>query len=300
MRILWPMVAMVAATGVAARQASPELVITGDGVRATSVMGVAGRLRVDPAAPAMPVLNPAMAARAGLRSGPFAVQYGVGPVSIAGRTAVARIDLGRGAIKRRVTWTARAFVDDADAAVGPGGLPDPVIRFQLSAPRAGERVVTLPMASGGLFGGWGMTTALVPINGYPVRIRFDPRRPTVATAGAGVAIAQAQGGTLEGAPASTEIAFGVVRPVRGLRLARPLAIGPLALDRLLVRVSDFGSAASIAEAGAAPPDPDEVVVTAKGKRDRSRDAVTLGREQLDRCSSITFDKRAKLVRLSCV
>lgn len=290
--------ALLAAAGGAAKQG--ELVIAPDGMRPSSIAGVPARLRVDPAAPGMPVLNPALAARAGLKPGPFAASYAVGPVTIAGRTAVARIDLGAGPVKRRVTWTARTYSDTADAVVGPGGLPDPVIRFQLRAPRLGERVVALPIAkAGGLFGGWGLTFAALTVDGEPMRVRFDPRRPTTATAGAGVALARAQGGALEGSPTTTDIAWGVRRPVRTLRLERPLIVGPIRLDDLLVRVSDYGGTSSIADAAAPPPDPDEVVVTAKGKRDRSRDVLTIGRDQLDRCSSLTFDKRARQVRLSC-
>lgn len=292
------MAALLAAAGGAAKPRAAELIVAPDGMRPSSVAGVPARLRVDPAAPGMPVLNPALAARAGLKAGPFAASYAVGPVVITGSTAVARIDLGAGPVKRRVTWTTRAYSDAADAVVGPGGLPDPVIRFQLRAPRPGERVAVLPMAkAGGLFGGWGLTLATLTVDGGPVRVRFDPRRPTTATAGAAVALARAHGGALEGPPAAADIAWGVQRPVRAMRLARPLAIGPLPLDRLLVRVSDYGATTSIGEAGAS--DPDEVVVVAKGKRDRSRDVLTIGRDQLDRCSSITFDKRARQVRLSC-
>ena len=160
----------------------------------------------------------------------------------------------------------------------------------------------LPMTDGGgLFGGGGGSFALVPVGGVPTRVRFNPDNArTLATAGAGVALASANGGRLEGATRTAHIAFGVERPVRLLKLARPLAIGPLTLAALDVRVADYGSAGGIADADAPPPDPDEIVVTAKGKRDRSRDSLTLGRDQLDRCSSIVFDKPAKQVRLSCL
>jgi hypothetical protein len=292
---------LVLVGGVAgARDARPELVIPADGVRSGSVAGVPARIRVDPSALGVPMLNPDLAARAGLKGGMIGLTYAVGPVEVKGRTAVTRIDLGRGPVKRRAGWAERAFAVGADGAVGPGGLPDPVIRFQLRASIAGERTVALPMANGGgVFGGWGGTFATIDVGGGPIRVRFDPRRPTFATAGAGVAIAQGGGGMLEGAATRAEIRFGVERPVRAMRLARPLMIGPLAVDRLLVRVSDFGTASSIADADAAAADPDEVVVTAKGKRDRSNDMLTLGHDQLDRCSSITFDKPAKRIRLTC-
>ena len=83
-----------------------------------------------------------------------------------------------------------------------------------------------------------------------------------------------------------------------MRLARPFDVGALSIGSLDVRVAD-GNASGLPEAADAG-DPNEVVVTAKGERDRSRDTITLGRDQLDRCSSIVFDKPAKQVRLSCV
>lgn len=302
MKAAWLVCALaVAGAGSTARTATPELVVEGDGARATTIMGTPARLRIDPAAPGIPMLNPDIAARARLKAGPFGVAYGVGPTTVDGRTAVARIDLDRGPVRRRVSWGTRPFVQGAAGAVGPAGLDHPRIRFQLRAPRPGERTVTLPIAGGGgLFGGWDFMGATIAVDGYPVRVRFDPRRPSFATAGAGVALARALGGVLDGPARLQEIAFGVERPVRLLRLHRPLSLGPLSVDRLLVRVADFGTTASIAEAGAAPADPDEVVVTAKGERDRKRDVLTLGRDQLDRCSSIVFDKPARQVRLSCI
>lgn len=293
--------AILLSGGAAARDLPPELVIPADGVRPGSVAGIPARIRVDPSALGVPMLNPDLAARAGLKGGMIGLTYAIGPVKVRGRTAVTQIDLGRGPVKRRAGWAERAFAADADGAVGPGGLPDPVIRFQLRPTVPGERTTALPMADGGgAFGGWGGTFAVIEVNGGPIRVRFDPRRPTSATAGAGVAIAQAGSGTLEGAATPAEIRFGVERPVRAMRLARPIAVGPLVVDRLLVRVSDFGSANSIADADATAADPDEVVVTAKGKRDRSNDMLTLGRDHLDRCSSLTFHKPAKQVRLSCL
>lgn len=292
----------LAGGGADARGKRPELVVTGDGVRPTTVAGHPARLRIDPSAPGLPMVNPGLARRAGLKGGMFGAVYVVGPVRIVGGSAVTRLDLGGGPIKRRVSWPNRDFTRRADMTVGPGGMPDPVIRFQLRAARAGERITILPMApAGGLFGGYGGSFALAPIGGVPTRVRFNPDNPrTLATAGAGLALASAHGGRLEGEVGTAPVAFGVERPVRRMLLARPLAIGPLALAAIDVRVADFGNAAGIADADAPPPDPDEIVVTAKGKRDRSRDSLTLGRDQLDRCSSIVFDKPAKQVRLSCL
>lgn len=85
--------------------------------------------------------------------------------------------------------------------------------------------------------------------------------------------------------------------MRTLRLARPFIVGPLAIAELGVRTGDFGNATAIREEGG---DPDEVVVTGERRRNRDRDRVAIGADQLRNCSSITFDKRARQVRLSCV
>ncbi len=71
------------------------------------------------------------------------------------------------------------------------------------------------------------------------------------------------------------------------------------MTQLSVRTADTGSTATIADADA-PGDPDEVVVTGKGKHDPKKDWLSIGADQLGRCSSIVFDKPARQVRLSCL
>jgi hypothetical protein len=284
----------------AAEPARDELVVTGDGVVAASVNGAPGRMRIDPAVPSLAMLGPHWAASARLRASFFGFGYLVGPNEVAGASAVARIAVGDGADprRRRVGWTARPYAANADGVIGPGGLPQRVIRFVLRPPLPGERTVSLPLVDeGGLFGGWGGMYARIEVGGAPMRIRFDPYHPrTLATAGAAVRLASAHDGTIGGDIQSEEIAFGIERPVRILRLGRPLAIGPLALSTLGVRTADFGSTASIREEGS---DPDEILVTGRRRRDTDRDRVAVGADSLARCSSILFDKEARLVSLTC-
>ena len=296
---LAPTLAFVSAAAAAAQPA--ERVVSGDGIVSVSVNGAPGRLRIDPAAPALPILTaPFALGQARLRAGPFAFGYMVGPQEVAGRSAVGRIAIGEGSRprKRRLGWTGRAWVEGADGVIGPGGLPEPLVRFVLRPPVPGERIVTLPMEDeGGLFGGWGGTYALIDLGGEPLRVRFDPHAPrTLATAGAAVRIANAHDGVMGGETTPAHIAFGISRPVRNMRLGRPLIVGPFAISELGVRTGDFGNAAAIREEGA---DPDEVVVTGDRRRNRQWDRLSIGADQLSRCSSITFDKRAREIRLSC-
>ena len=289
---------------VGAGEPPTERAVTGDGVVAVTVNEVAGRLRIDPAAPGLPLLAPDLAERAGLKGGgllSFGVAYRVGDQKVAGRTQVARVGWGGQPARQRVAWTARPFAAGVDGAIGPGGLDEPLVRFVLRPTQAGERTETLPMAKvGGLFANWFGSFAEISVGGEPMLVRFDPHHArTVANVGAANRLAAAFGGQMGAGAGQQEIAFGIERPVRGMTLARPVPIGPLALAALNVRTADGGRIASVPDAGAAP-DPDEVVVTAKGKHDWRRDRLTLGADQLDRCSSIVFDKPAGQIRLSCL
>lgn len=295
---------------IAAATPPTERVIDGDAMLDVTIDGLPTRLRVDPAAPGMPLIDLALAERAGLKlTGKWGIGigYAVGNTSVMTRTQVVRLDLGRGPDKTRVGWARHPFTSAAPASVGPGGLPEPIVRFQLRTASPGETTVTLRAVSGsalfGLFGNFGATFAEIEVGGEPMRVRLDPHHPrTLATAGAAVRLAQLHDGVVSGEPVSTEIFFGVERPVRTLTLRKPLAIGVLAIPVLGVRTGDYGNAASIVDADAPVnvPDPDEVVVTAKGKkRDPRRDTISLGADYLARCSSIVFDKPAKQIRLTC-
>jgi hypothetical protein len=133
MRILSGLSPVLLLVATAAFAQPGERVVTGDGIVAVTVNGAPGRLRIDPAAPALPILTEALAGRAQLRAGPFAFAYLVGPERVPGRSAVGRIAVGDEARprKRRIGWTGRPYAGGADGVIGPGGLPEPVIRFVL-------------------------------------------------------------------------------------------------------------------------------------------------------------------------
>lgn len=296
-----PFAILAIGVGGAAPAPDPAYTVRNDGIVAASIEGASGTLRIDAGAPALPILAKPYALRAGLKPGMFGLQFKVGPTSVRGVTAVAHLTVDGMAIRRRVGWFDAPYATGADGVIGPGAIPEAVVRFEIHPPRPGERTLDLPLVdAGGLIGTWGGLFGEIIVGGVPMKIRFDlHQRFSLASAGAAQRIATAQGGALTGPVEQAVIAFDIARPTRRMTLERPLAIGPLALNDLRVRVSDYGDTATIRDADATA-DPDEIIVTGKKKRDPARDRVSIGLDQLERCSSLTFDKPAKRIRLSCL
>lgn len=302
---------LVGATPPPEARPAQERVVTGDGIIDVQLNGRPFRLRVDPAAPGMPLVSDAIAEQRGLKMGQklgIGFGFSVGPITVMSKTQVVKITYDTPPEKQRVGWTQRPFATAADGSIGPAGLPEPVVRFALHPARPGERTITMKLEKLGfpvsLFGGgWVPSIGIIDVGGAPMRVRFDLYHPrTLATAGAAVRLAQAYDGALSGEARATEIFFGVERPVRDLTLKRPFLLGALSIDRLGVRTSDFGTTGAIRDGDAVEPaaDPDEIVVTAKGKkRDTRRDTLSLGADQLRHCSSIVFDRNAGVIRLTC-
>lgn len=289
-----------AAVATAAEAPPAERLVPGEGMAEVPINRVPARLRIDPAAYSIPLLSEVVAKRAKLRPSDVTLTFAVGPQLVRGHTAMAR--LGEMPVRATVAWAPRPFAAGLDGVIGPGGLTEPVIRFVFQKPLPGERTATLPMiGQDGPMSGWGGLFARIEVGGAAMRVRFDPHHPhTLATANAGRRLATAYGGGMEEARFNTEIAFGIERPVRRMRLDRPVAIGPLSIVTLGVRTADVGNAAAIPDADAPPPDPDEIVVVARDKRhDPERDRLSLGADVLRRCSSLVFDKPAREIRLTC-
>ncbi|WP_448662681.1 hypothetical protein ACG3SL_18815 [Sphingomonas sp. CJ20] len=286
----------IVAVGVASLFVSgaSEMRIAPGGTLSATVAGVPAQLRLDPGAPSMPIMNPDFAARAQFDAGLFGSMVHIGPVRVSGRTAVIRYDLGQGAYKRRTGWFDAPVVAGADGLIGPGSVPAPVVRFDLHSARTGERAVSLPLVDFG-FSGMGVR---LPVADVTLEVRFTLERDeSLATAAAGAALAEAQGGQMQGAARAVPILLGVSRPVRTLALETPFAVGPLSLRAVQVRTGDFGSTDGVADADKAV-DPDEILVTAQRKQ-KHRTTLTIGRAALSGCSAIVFDKPAKRVTLYC-
>lgn len=300
-KVAMALAGMLAAGATAADRPVAERLVPGLGEVEVRINRQPMRWRIDPAAFNIPFLSAEAAARAKIRAGDVALLFAVGPQTVRGESGMATTAGQR----RRSTmgWFPRPYAAGLDGVIGPGGLAEDRVRFVFRVPRPGERTVTLPMiGQDGPLGDWGSLFARIEVGGAPMRVRFDPHHPhTLATANAGRRLAEAYGGAFAGGAFTTEIAFGIERPVRRMRLARPVTVGPLALTAIGVRTGDVGSSAAVPEADAPPPDPDEIVVVARDKRhDPERDRLSLGADMLRPCSTLVFDKRARTIELSCL
>jgi hypothetical protein len=166
------------------------------------------------------------------------------------------------------------------------------VTFDIAAPRAGEARFEIPLEfarAGGLYFPLQLGQDLV-------RIQFSLIKPdSLATAAAGARLSELHGGQWTGEPRDQLIEFGVTRPVRPLRLVRPLNLAGLRVADFFVRTGDNRGDLSL------PPDPgadpDEVVVT--GSRQPARFELVLGADRLRQCSSLVWDNLARRMALHC-
>ena len=266
---------------------------------AAGAPGVPVRIHVSPAMPYRPFLTDRAAEAARLVPVPVPHVIRVGPVRLDGTPGTAFIAMAGTGFLRGVTWFDAPMAEGADLAMGPQALPWEQVRFRLRPARPGERRLRFPVVRENLIA----TVVRFRIGRQEVRLGFAPERPTsVATAAAGALLAETHGGQLGETRARIRLATGIERPVRPLRLARPLSVQGLTLTGLLVRTRDFGGGTSLPglETDDAETSPDEVVVTARADASPAVYYIMLGADALAPCSSITFDNLHRRVELSCL
>jgi hypothetical protein len=251
------------------------------------------RLRVDPETSGYVVLNPEAVARIGLRRSMLGSRTQIGPVRLTGSSKVAQVSIGGVAGDRRVVWIDRLAVDGADGLIGPADMHYERVTFVLGAARGGEADFVLPMEFERAFG---LYFPLV-LGEHAFRFQFSLVKPhSLATAGAGAALATLHGGTWAGDALDQMIEFGVVRPVRAMVLQRPVVIEGFRLGAFRVRTGDNRGSLDL------PPDPDadpdEVVVTGSS-RQRAAFVVHVGTDRLSQCSRLVWDNGTRQLTLSC-
>lgn len=291
-------IVLVIAAPVIARTAPPESIeLPVDGTVPIEMNGRSLRVAVIGTGNGYLTLNPDTASALALKPSASKITGYIGPVRISGQSAKASFSIA-GSTKRtaQVRWFERALSLSSDGAVGPAVLPQDrvVFRFRPSVP--GDVVSTIPLTtSKDSFGTLGSYTT---IDGRQIDVNFDFLRETsLVTASTGALVASDNRGSFSGPSSETDIRMGVKRPVRPMKLSNPLAIGPLRITTLEVRVSDGGSTNGIADPAAE--DSAEIVVTGtKGRKPVSY--ILVGRAAMQNCASVTFDKRAKMIIFECV
>ncbi len=223
----------------------------------------------------------------------------VGPVTVRGHRAPALIAFPFGTHIAPVEWFEREDTGADAGQLGAFAVPATIVHFRLRPVQPGERSVALPLDPED--NRWGIASTSLDLGEARVRFAVAPHLPvTVASAAAGGAMARAQGGRFTGPPQSVLISHGVSRPARPVLLDRPLAIGSLLVRTLLVRTLDYGAATGIADQRDEPENPADILVTARTDRQAPNYIVYLAADVLGGCSSVTFDKAAMTITLSCL
>ena len=265
------------------------------------------RLKVDPGAPWYVVLNDNVAKSAGL-VGLRGATLVVGPVKIRGKTRTEKLDFGNGLVSSvPVMWFKGRAIEEADGVINPAQLPTMRVTMQIGPPRPGERVIEVPMhfdQQRGLYHN-------LEFGGQAILTRFTLLESlSTATGATASIIAQRRNGAWSGEQFSEPIRYGIARPVRKMVFAQPISVEGFALRELGVRLLDDRGdlwlpdkdVTATAEEEKGEVDEADIVVTGKQRQrifGRPHYWLMVGREDLNRCSSLTYDRKASRITLRC-
>ena len=241
-------------------------------------------------------LNTAAAARAGLDGSMIHGGQQIGSVKFKFDTSVTRVRLGTLNEKRRIVWYDRDVIaGPADGIISPSLLPENRVTLRFHQPVPGERTIELDLDHSRIRG----LRHKIEVGDQIVWVNFSPPHPlSIATAAAGAHLAEMRDGHWTGPPQPVLIELGIERPGRPMELRKPLDIGGLLSRDFLVRTADYRGSFQL------PPDqeadPDEIVITGKTSKGRAQLWLTLGKDALGGCSSITHDKKREMLTLHCL
>ncbi|KEO91159.1 hypothetical protein EH31_00410 [Erythrobacter longus] len=287
----------MAAVSKTADTSQTDLVVRAGDTIAMTINDQSVQFRLSPDAISVPTLNDDAARRIGLKPSMIGYVYVIGPERISFRTDNVRYLADATSFKRRTAFSNRNLVDGADAIAGPETFPFRRTIFILREPQPGDREITFPLDSEL---GRSQTSVRIDIGDRPIYAAFSlDRSESLITATGGKWIADANGGWFDGDARDTPILYGVARPIRSLKLERPLMLGELQVRNLAVRVSDVGSSRGIAEGAAPEQDPNEIVVSGDGKRKVPSQRMYIGMDTIGHCASIAYDFDSATVTLRC-
>lgn len=270
-----------------------------DFIIAAQARGQTLRLKVDPGAPWYVLLNGDAAKRLGL-VGTRSATLAVGPVRLKGKTRSEKLTFGSIVARRPILWFKGEAVRGADGVVNPANVPHDRVTLRLAEPRDADQVIELPMRfdeERGLY-------HELSFGGQLILTRFTLHDElTTATGAAASVIAKRRSGLWEGGNFTHPVRYGIVRPVRKMVLGEPLSVNGFPLSKLTVRISDDRGSYYLPEKHlpAVEVDEDDILVTGKKKRIYGAPHfwLMIGRDNLNRCSSISYDNGSNRLILKC-
>ena len=277
------------------------LVLKGDNIINVWVNGERLRLEVSAEAFGPPKINPEVAARLMLER-TSGRGWRFGPVVVSGSAAETLADFGAGPAPLTVSWSNRPASDKADGVIGVHHLPYKRVTFAFHAPGGGETVQSFPLKRTGGDRNTRLGTEVTVGKKKLMMIFVPERRENLITAPTANFIATHQDGGFEPASDGTAIMdFGVERPTRMMRIAAPIELGSLAVERFAVRVEDYGEPTRVGEIAKDDPrfDRNQILVSRRKGRGKPDLLTRIGSDQIAHCSSITYDFPASAIRLSC-
>lgn len=266
------------------------------------INGVPMRLEVSGEAFGPPVLNPEAALKLGLT--PTEERgWRFGPVVVTGLASQALADFGAGAVPMMVSWTDRTASTRADGVIGVHALPYPVVTLAFHAPAPGEVAERFAMKRAGGTRSTRLGTE-IKVGKRKLLMIFVSERPEnlVTAPTANFLATHREGGFEPGSEGLAVLDFAVERPVRMMRLADPIALGSLSLERFAVRVEDYGEPSRVGEIAQGDPrfDKDNIYVTRRKGLGRPDLLTRIGSDQIARCSALTYDLGRSEIRLACL
>ena len=225
-------------------------------------------------------------------------QAAIGTLKIRGQQRPANVRFEGASDNQSVQWYQTDMHKFGEGLAGPYAIPAPVIRFALRPEQPGETRFSMPLVFDGRRR---IASTQMSVGKKKVYFAFAPHfETTLATAAAGSAIAENNGGEFVGDPQQVIVAYNIARPARPVQLKTPLSLGTMNMSKILVRSRDYGDTNAIKEAKSPDASDDEILVQGKRKGTSPEYFVYVGNDMLKNCSSITYDKSAKKVTLSCL
>lgn len=259
------------------------------------------RLKVDPGAPFFIVLNDKVAKDLRL-IGTKAATLAVGPMRLKAATRNEKMTIGGVTASKPVMWVKGQSLRDVDGIINPANLPGDRITLQIRAPQANEQIIELPMQfdrQRGLYYEF-------DYGGQLILTRFTLDDPLTTTTGAAASvIAKRRNGLWEGSPFTHQVRFGIARPLRRMVLGETLIVKGFPVKELAVRILDDRGSYLLPDKDAAvvPSEREEdgIIVTGKNRRNYGAPHfwLMIGQKDLSRCSSISYDNKAKRMILAC-